>query len=62
MKRQKFKDLPDWPEIREALENADTDPKAIAEIGEREIDSLGQLELVMALEEAVESKRKAPKS
>jgi acyl carrier protein len=62
MKRQKFKDLPDWPEIREALENAGTDPKAIAEIGEREIDSLGQLELVMALEEAVESKRKPPKS
>jgi acyl carrier protein len=62
IKRQKFKDLTNWPEMREALENANTDPKAVAEIGEQEIDSLGQVELVLTLEEALAVKQKPPKS
>jgi len=50
---QKLRDLPEWQQLRRALKEKGVDPNVIAEIGEREADSLGSVELIMAFEEAL---------
>jgi acyl carrier protein len=50
---KKFRDLPDWEEIRKHLaEELGMDEEQIAAIGEVEGDSLDLVETSMALEEA----------
>jgi len=49
---RKFRDLPEWQEIRIELKQKGFDPNVIAELGEIEGDSLDFVEMVMALEEA----------
>ena len=55
---RKFRDLPEWQEIRKALKEAGMDPNVIAEIGEMEGDSLDLVEMTMAFEEALAAKSK----
>ena len=50
---QKLRDLLEWQQLRRALKEKGVDPNVIAEIGEREADSLGSVELIMAFEEAL---------
>lgn len=60
---RKFRDSPEWQEIRRELKEAGMDPNVIAEIGEMEGDSLDLVETTMAFEEAFASKpKRKPKS
>ena len=56
---RKFRDMPDWPEVRKALkEEVGRDPKLVAEFGEIAGDSLDMVEATMAIEEAFGSRLK----
>ena len=56
---RKFRDMPDWPEVRKALkEEVGRDPNLVAEFGEIEGDSLDMVESTMAIEEAFGSRLK----
>jgi acyl carrier protein len=61
---KKFRDLPDWEEVRKSLaEELGMDEGEIELIGEVEGDSLDLVETAMALEEAFGSRLlKRPKS
>jgi acyl carrier protein len=49
----KFRNQPEWPQVRDQLRKAGLDPNRVAEIGEMEGDSLDHVELLMALEEGL---------
>ena len=49
---RKLRDTPEWPQIRDQLRKAGLDPNAVANLGELEGDSLDNIEMIMAIEEA----------
>lgn len=48
----KFRDQPDWQEVRRNLKELGLDPNQIAEFGEQQGGSLDLVTMTMALEEA----------
>jgi len=56
---RKFRDLPEWQEVRKSLKEQGFDPNVIAELGELEGDSLDLVEMTITLEEAFESRVKS---